>query len=113
MYYLAPETPMMSSVIADCPELVPPQYFGQVYASGLLQQTSYVTPEKVPFLQSVLSASARVIAQISLALVMSLFLLRVRVTAVQSIHSLQSPLSCFQNAARQCKWCLSDYMRKP
>src|SRR6218665_1038470 len=32
MYYVAPETPMMSSVIADCPDLVPPQYFGQVYA---------------------------------------------------------------------------------
>src|SRR6218665_3642318 len=24
MYYVAPETPMMSSVIADCPDLVPP-----------------------------------------------------------------------------------------
>ena len=35
MYYVAPETPMMSSVIADCPDLVPPQYFGQVYASAL------------------------------------------------------------------------------
>ena len=34
MYYVAPETPMMSSVIADCPYLVPPQYFGQVYAYG-------------------------------------------------------------------------------
>ena len=34
MYYVAPETPMMSSVIADCPDLVPPQDFGQVYASG-------------------------------------------------------------------------------
>src|SRR6218665_1122791 len=33
MYYVAPETPMMSSVIAYCPDLVPPQYFGQVYAS--------------------------------------------------------------------------------
>src|SRR6218665_1926027 len=34
MYYVAQETPMMSSVIADCPDLVPPpQYFGQVYAS--------------------------------------------------------------------------------
>src|SRR6218665_1872789 len=32
MYYVAPETPMMSSVIADCPDLAPPQYFGQVYA---------------------------------------------------------------------------------
>ena len=32
MYYVAPETPMISSVIADCPDLVPPQYFGQVYA---------------------------------------------------------------------------------
>ena len=34
MYYVAPETPMMLSVIADCPDLVPPQYFGQVYAYG-------------------------------------------------------------------------------
>src|SRR6218665_2980872 len=34
MYYIAPETPMMSSVIADCPDLAPPQYFGQVYAYG-------------------------------------------------------------------------------
>src|SRR6218665_1296229 len=24
MYYVAPETPMMSSVIADCPDLTPP-----------------------------------------------------------------------------------------
>src|SRR6218665_4213780 len=24
MYYVAPETPMMSSVIADCPEIAPP-----------------------------------------------------------------------------------------
>ena len=24
MYYVAPEMPMMSSVIADCPDLVPP-----------------------------------------------------------------------------------------
>ena len=32
MYYVAPETPMMSSVIADCPALAPLQYFGQVYA---------------------------------------------------------------------------------
>src|SRR6218665_1244581 len=31
MYYVAPETPMMSSVIADCPDLAP-QYLGQVYA---------------------------------------------------------------------------------
>ena len=31
MYYVAPETPM-SSVIADCPDLAGPQYFGQVYA---------------------------------------------------------------------------------
>ena len=30
MYYVAPETPMMSSVIADYPDLG--QYFGQVYA---------------------------------------------------------------------------------
>src|SRR6218665_3123826 len=29
MYYVAPETPMMSSVIADCLDLVP-QYFGQI-----------------------------------------------------------------------------------
>ena len=36
MYYLAPETPMMSSVIADCPDLAPPQYFGQVYAYGVV-----------------------------------------------------------------------------
>src|SRR6218665_49502 len=34
MYYVAPETPMMSSVIADCTDLAPPQYFGQVYAYG-------------------------------------------------------------------------------
>ena len=34
MYYVAPETPMMSSVIADCLDLAPPQYFGQVYAYG-------------------------------------------------------------------------------
>jgi len=34
MYYLAPEMPMMSSVLADCPDLVHPQYFRQVYASG-------------------------------------------------------------------------------
>src|SRR6218665_4161021 len=27
MYYVAPETPMMSSVIADCPDLAPPQIF--------------------------------------------------------------------------------------
>ncbi len=33
-YYVAPETPMMSQVIADCPDLAP-QYFGQVYASVL------------------------------------------------------------------------------
>ena len=32
MYYVAPETPMMSSVIADCPDLALSQYFGQVYA---------------------------------------------------------------------------------
>jgi len=32
MYYVAPETPMISSVIADCPDLAPLQYFGQVYA---------------------------------------------------------------------------------
>ena len=32
MYYVAPETSMMSSVIADCPDLAPPQYFWQVYA---------------------------------------------------------------------------------
>ena len=32
MYYVAPETPMMSPVTADCPDLVPPQYVGQVYA---------------------------------------------------------------------------------
>ena len=31
MYYVALETPMMSSVIADCPDLAP-QYFGHVYA---------------------------------------------------------------------------------
>ena len=24
MYYVAPETPVMSSVIADCPDLAPP-----------------------------------------------------------------------------------------
>ena len=36
MYYVAPETPMMSSVIADCPDLTPPQYFGQVYAYDLV-----------------------------------------------------------------------------
>ena len=35
MYYVALETPMMSSIIADCPDLAPPQYFGQVYAYGL------------------------------------------------------------------------------
>ena len=35
MYYVAPETPMMSSVIADCPDLTPPEYFGQVYACTL------------------------------------------------------------------------------
>src|SRR6218665_1488934 len=35
MYYVAPETPMTSSVIADCPDLVPPKYFGQVYAYAL------------------------------------------------------------------------------
>jgi len=34
MYYVAPETPMMSSVIADCPDLAPPQYFGQFYTYG-------------------------------------------------------------------------------
>ena len=34
MYYVAPETPMMSSVIADCPDLALPQYVGQVYAYG-------------------------------------------------------------------------------
>jgi len=34
-YYVAPETPMMSPVIADCPDLAPSQYFGQVYASVL------------------------------------------------------------------------------
>src|SRR6218665_1448416 len=33
MCFVAPETRMMSSVIADCPDLVPPQYFGQVSAS--------------------------------------------------------------------------------
>src|SRR6218665_1263860 len=33
MYYVTPETPMMSSVIADCPDPVPLQYFGQVYAN--------------------------------------------------------------------------------
>ena len=38
MYYVAPETPMMSSVIADCPDLVPPKYFGQVYASARHRQ---------------------------------------------------------------------------
>jgi len=38
MYYVAPETPMMSSVIADCPDLVPPQYFGQVYAYAGMHQ---------------------------------------------------------------------------
>ena len=32
MFYVAPNMPMMSSVIADCPALAPPQYFGQVYA---------------------------------------------------------------------------------
>ena len=38
MYYVAPETPMMSSVIADCPDLAPPlQYVGQVYAYACLQ----------------------------------------------------------------------------
>ena len=37
MYYVAPETPMMSSLIADCPDLVSPQYFGQVYATFVVQ----------------------------------------------------------------------------
>ena len=32
MCYVALETPMMSSVIDDCPDIAPPQYFGQVYA---------------------------------------------------------------------------------
>ena len=32
MYYVAPETPMMSSVIVDCPDLAPPNIFLQVYA---------------------------------------------------------------------------------
>src|SRR6218665_2236984 len=41
MYYVAPETPMMSSVIADCQDLVPPQYFGQVYASEIKNTTNY------------------------------------------------------------------------
>jgi len=36
IYYVAPEMPMMSSVIADCPDLTPPQYFGQVYAYDLV-----------------------------------------------------------------------------
>src|SRR6218665_2648008 len=40
MYYIAPETPMMSSVIADCPNLAPPQYFGQVYAYATCIRTS-------------------------------------------------------------------------
>src|SRR6218665_1292443 len=29
MYYVAPETPMMSSVIADCPDLAPPNILGK------------------------------------------------------------------------------------
>src|SRR6218665_1829562 len=40
MYYVAPETPMMSSVIADCPDLVRPQYFGQVCAYGYTDATT-------------------------------------------------------------------------
>ena len=43
MYYVAPETPMMSSVIADCPDLAAPQYFGQVYAYVRSSQT--IQPE--------------------------------------------------------------------
>src|SRR6218665_2150371 len=39
MYDVAPETPMMSSVIADCPDLAPPQYFGQVYAYAVLYKS--------------------------------------------------------------------------
>jgi len=31
---VALKTPMMISVIANCPDLASPQYFGQVYASG-------------------------------------------------------------------------------
>src|SRR6218665_811128 len=32
MYYVASETPITSSVIVNCPDLAPPQYFEQVYA---------------------------------------------------------------------------------
>jgi len=42
MYYVAPETPMMSSVIADCPDLAPPQYFGQVYAYDNIGECAYL-----------------------------------------------------------------------
>src|SRR6218665_512087 len=43
MYYVAPETPMMSSVIVDCPDLVPPQYFGQVYAYAMYDECMYIS----------------------------------------------------------------------
>jgi len=32
-YYVTPETPIISSVMAACPDYVPPsQYFGKVYS---------------------------------------------------------------------------------
>jgi len=46
MYYVAPETPMMSSVIADCPDLAPPKYFGQVYAYGCIIRKLTLTPSR-------------------------------------------------------------------
>src|SRR6218665_1454111 len=37
MYYVAPETPMMSSVIADCPDLAPPNILDK--STPMLQST--------------------------------------------------------------------------
>jgi len=51
-YYVAPETPMMSPVITDCPDLAPP-YFGQVYAtvgrdSQVARAEGRATPHEPP-----------------------------------------------------------------
>src|SRR6218665_3700072 len=41
MYYVAPETPMMSSVIADCPDLAPPIFWTSLRLCTLVH--SFVT----------------------------------------------------------------------
>src|SRR6218665_2496562 len=49
MYYVAPETPMMSSFIADCPDLVPPNILDKSTPVIIVDVEEHL-PVLVPFI---------------------------------------------------------------